>query len=37
MKRRAGNFGGTVQIESTIDTGTRIVLHIPLERKIFTV
>lgn len=37
IKRRAGNFGGSVQIESTIDTGTRIVLRIPVERKFFAV
>jgi signal transduction histidine kinase len=37
MKRRAGNFGGAIRIESAFGTGTRIVLQIPVERKLFAV
>jgi signal transduction histidine kinase/sugar lactone lactonase YvrE len=37
MKRRAGNFGGAIEIKSAIGAGTRIVLQIPLERKLFVV
>jgi signal transduction histidine kinase len=37
MRRRADNFGGTIQIESVIGAGTRIVLQIPVERKFFVV
>jgi signal transduction histidine kinase/streptogramin lyase len=37
MQRRAENFGGAVNIESKIGAGTRIVLRIPVERKLFAV
>jgi signal transduction histidine kinase len=37
MQRRAENFGGAVNIESEIGAGTRIVLRIPAERKLFAV
>jgi signal transduction histidine kinase len=37
MQRRAENFGGAIQIESEIGAGTRIVLRIPAERKLFAV
>jgi signal transduction histidine kinase len=37
MKRRAGNFGGAIEIESAVGAGTRIVLQIPVERKLFAV
>jgi signal transduction histidine kinase len=37
MRRRAGNFGGAVEIESVIGAGTRIVLQVPVERKFFVV
>jgi signal transduction histidine kinase/ligand-binding sensor domain-containing protein len=37
IKRRAGNFGGAIEIKSTIGAGTRIVLRIPAERKLFAV
>jgi glucose-6-phosphate-specific signal transduction histidine kinase len=35
MRRRAENFGGSIKIESTIGSGTRIVLEIPIEKKFF--
>jgi signal transduction histidine kinase len=37
MRRRAENFGGAIEIESAIGAGTRIVLRIPVERKLFAV
>jgi signal transduction histidine kinase len=37
MQKRAKNFGGAIQIESEIGVGTRIVLQIPVERKLFSV
>ena len=37
IRRRAENFDGAIQIESAIGAGTRIVLQIPVERKLFAV
>jgi ligand-binding sensor domain-containing protein/two-component sensor histidine kinase len=36
MRRRTKNFGGDFQIDSVIGKGTRIVLQIPVNKKIFT-
>jgi signal transduction histidine kinase len=35
MRRRTKNFGGDFQIDSEIGKGTRIVLQIPVNKKIF--
>jgi signal transduction histidine kinase len=37
IRRRAKNFGGAVEIESEIGKGTRIIMQIPVERKLFAV
>jgi signal transduction histidine kinase/ligand-binding sensor domain-containing protein len=35
IRRRAGNFGGDLQIDSETGKGTRIVLQVPVHKKIF--
>jgi signal transduction histidine kinase/ligand-binding sensor domain-containing protein len=37
MRRRVKNFGGAIEIESEAGKGTRIVLQVPVERKLFAV
>ncbi|HLM60652.1 MAG TPA: ATP-binding protein, partial [Pyrinomonadaceae bacterium] len=37
IRKRAGNFGGKVEIESKIGSGTRVALQIPVERKLFVI
>jgi len=36
IRRRAENFGGAFSIDSEIGKGTRIILQIPVNKKLFT-